>query len=138
MAGRRPSSSFTVVQALIVAAIVLVSSFGVGVARLLWTEHNLRALEAAEQSRVDALTQSIADLEKQIAYAKTDDYVRDWARTVGKLIQPGEVPVVVVAPRSQTVTTTIRPASPAAPVARDAGEPRWRILLDRWFASPAP
>ena len=49
MAGRRPSSSFTVVQALIVAAIVLVSSFGVGVARLLWTEHNLRALEAAAQ-----------------------------------------------------------------------------------------
>ena len=138
MAGRRPSPSFTVVQALIVAAIVLVSSFGVGVARMVWTEHNLRLLEAAEQAHVDALTQSIADLEKQIAYAKTDDYLRDWARTVGKLIQPGEVPVVVVAPRRQTATAPLRPAPPAAPVASDAGEPRWRLLLDRWFAPPAP
>ncbi len=138
MAGRRPSPSFTVVQALIVAAIVLVSSFGVGVARMVWTEHNLRLLEAAEQAHVDALTQSIADLEKQIAYAKTDDYVRDWARTVGKLIQPGEVMVVVVAPQGQAATTPVRPAPATAPVAQDAGEPRWRILLDRWFAPPAP
>lgn len=132
MAGRLPSSSFTLVQALIVAAVVLVSSFGVGLARLLWTEHNLQALAAAEQARIDQLTQTIAGLEKDVARAKTDDYVRDWARETGKLIQPGEVPVVVVAPRSPAAAA---PAAKAQPTpAPEAPAPRWRVLLDQMFA----
>lgn len=142
MSGRRSPSSFTLIQALIVAAIVLVSSFGVGLARLVWTDYNLRALEADEQIRVDALVQAIAELDKEIAIARTDDFVGDWARRVRKQTLAGEIPVVVVAPqappqpaapRSGVAKTT----SPAPDAAAD-GVPRWQLFLNRFFAASSP
>ena len=71
-------------QAVIVAILVILSSFGVGVARLAWTDLSLRALAAEEQGRVDGLKQEISLTEKSIARAKTDEYVKEWARQVAK------------------------------------------------------
>lgn len=129
-------SSFPPRQALLVAIIVILSSFGVGLARLAWTDYNLRVLEAAEQARVDALTQAIGNLDKQIALAKTDDYVRVWARQTAKLTQTGEVPVVLVLPDKVEPS-----ASDDAPKARPSADeiPRWQMLLERlWPMRNAP
>ena len=85
-------------QAVVVAILVILSSFGVGVVRLAWMDLSLRALAAEEQARVDNLRQEISQTEKDVTRAKTDDYVKDWARQVAKQTLAGEIPVVLVAP----------------------------------------
>ena len=121
-------------QAGIVAILVILSSFGVGVVRLAWMDLSLRALASEEQARVDSLKQDISQTEKDIARAKTDDYVKDWARQVAKQTRAGEIPVVLVA--LSGTAPTIGPAAPpsSAPAPTSAGLPRWRVLLDQLFA----
>ena len=45
----------------------------VGLARLAWTAHALHDIEVEEAGRVQALQAQTADVEKQIALAKTDE-----------------------------------------------------------------
>ncbi len=122
-------------QAVVVAILVIVSSFGVGVVRLAWMDFNLRALAAEEQARVDGLKQEISQTEKDITRAKTDDYVKDWARQIAKQTMAGEIPVVLVAPSAGTTAGPAAPSSaaPAAPAPPPTGVPRWRVLLDQLF-----
>ena len=119
-------------QAVIVAILVILSSFGVGVARLAWTDLSLRALAAEEQGRVDGLKQEISLTEKSIARAKTDEYVKEWARQVAKQSLAGEVPVVLVGPAAAAPTTG-RTATASHPAPAPTGVPRWRVLLDQFF-----
>lgn len=128
-------------QALLVAAIVILSSFSVGLARLAWTDYGLRALEAEERARVEALQNAIKQLDQDIARAKTDDFVREWARTVAKQTLAGEVPVVlVVPPQAPPVAPIAAPAAKPAPSTATPGEgmPRWRVLLERFFPPARP
>ncbi|MFN8473321.1 MAG: hypothetical protein U0822_14120 [Anaerolineae bacterium] len=132
MSARQPLSQFSVRQVLLVAALVLVSSFGVGLARLAWTARALHDIEVEEAGRVQALQAQTADVEKQIALAKTDDYVRTWARETAKLTLAGEVPIILVVPPAQAAAAppppAAQPALPAAP--QEDGVPRWKAMLD--------
>ncbi|MFN8483906.1 MAG: hypothetical protein U0768_12780 [Anaerolineae bacterium] len=135
MSARPPLSQFSVRQVLIVAALVLVSSFGVGLARLAWTAHALHDIEVEEAGRVQALQTQTADVEKQIALAKTDDYVRTWARETAKLTLAGEVPIVLVvppAPAAAAPPTAAQPAPPPPP--QDDAVPRWKAMLDGFLS----
>lgn len=121
-------------QALIVALLVILSSFGVGVVRLAWMDLSLRALASQEQAKVDSLKQEISQTDKDIARAKTDEYVKDWARQVAKQTRAGEIPVVLVAPGAASTSSSPAPSSSVAPAPASAGVPRWRVLLDQLFA----
>lgn len=125
----RSSTSLSARQILVVAAIVIVASFGVGLARMVWTGYSLRALAADESSRVQTLQVEIAALDRQIAAARTDDYVRTWARDVAKQTLAGEMPIVVVVPKEPSVPS----AAPATVTAPETSVPRWRDLLNRFF-----
>ncbi|MCW5852062.1 MAG: hypothetical protein KIT87_18460 [Anaerolineae bacterium] len=120
-------------QAVIVAILVILSSFGVGVVRLAWMDVSLRALASEEQAKVDSLKQAISQTDKDIARAKTDDYVKDWAREIAKQTRAGEIPVVLVASSSSAPAIGRAAPSPAAPPPTSAGIPRWRALLDQLF-----
>ncbi|MFN8496706.1 MAG: hypothetical protein U0641_02535 [Anaerolineae bacterium] len=138
MSARPPLSQFSVRQVLIVAALVLVSSFGVGLARLAWTAHALHDIEVEETGRVQALQGQMADTEKQIALAKTDDYVRTWARETAKLTLAGEVPIILVVPPAAPAPAAAagpmgaQPAPP--PPSQDDGVPRWKAMLDGFLS----
>ena len=132
MSARPPLSQFSMRQVLIVAALVLVSSFGVGLARLAWTAHALHDIETEEAGRVQSLKVQMGDVEKQMAMAKTDDYVRTWARETAKLTLAGEVPIVLVVPPAATPAPASA-AQAAPPPPQDEGVPRWKAMLDGFF-----
>ncbi len=53
-------------------------------------------------------------LNTQIAYATSDMAVQDYARNDGKMVQPGDHPIVPIAPAGSTVQpTTIVTVAPA-------------------------
>ncbi len=135
MSAHPPLSQFSMRQVLIVAALVLVSSFGVGLAKLAWTAHALHDIETEEAGRVQSLKGQMGDVEKQIATAKTDDYVRNWARETAKLTLAGEVPIVLVVPPAPA-PPPVAAAQPAPPPQQDDGVPRWKALLDGFFSGP--
>ncbi len=135
MSARQPLSQFSMRQVLIVAALVLVSSFGVGLAKLAWTAHALHDIETEEAARVQSLQTQMGDVEKQIALAKTDDYVRTWARETAKLTLAGEVPIILVVPSAPAAAAPASVAQPAvSPPSQDDGVPRWKAMLDGFFA----
>jgi hypothetical protein len=48
-------------------------------------------------------------LNTQIAYATSDLAVQDYARNSGKMVQPGDKPLVPIAPAGSTVQPTVMP-----------------------------
>ena len=85
--------------------VVLVMDFNSRMAEL------LRLSEQAEQVSVRATDkiQTRVFLETQIAYATSDSAVEEWARVQGHMIQPGDRPVVPVAPTQPAVRTAPTP-----------------------------
>lgn len=63
-------------------------------------------------------------LNTQIAYATSDKAVQDYARNEGKMVQPGDHPIVPVAPSASTIQPTITPTTVGAQVYN------WQ----RWYA----
>ncbi len=58
---------------------------------------------SAEEAR---LAQTEQSLNTQIAYATSDQAVQDYARNDGKMVQPGDIPLVPVAPQGSTPRPT--------------------------------
>ncbi len=100
--------------------VVLVMDFNSRMAEL------LRLSEQAEQvsGRATDKIQTRVYLETQIAYATSDAAVEEWARVQGHMIQPGDHPVVPVAPTQPVV----RPASTPQVLTETASN------LDFWIA----
>jgi hypothetical protein len=85
--------------------VVLVMDFNSRMAEL------LRLSEQAEQvsARATDKIQTRVVLETQIAYATSDAAVEEWARVQGHMIQPGDHPVVPVAPTQPVVRAAPTP-----------------------------
>jgi cell division protein FtsB len=60
-------------------------------------------------TRVVQLTETIQDLNTEIAYATSDLAVDQWAREEGKMIKTGDVPIVPVSPDQVTPQPTQAP-----------------------------
>jgi cell division protein FtsB len=97
--------------AVIVLLFFLVMDLNGRVANLnrLTNERDMAGTEVAQlQSTADALT-------TQIAYATSEVAVEDWARDKGRMVRPGDVAIVPVAPEGYTpqpvvtVTPTLEP-----------------------------
>jgi len=80
----------------------------------------VRALQLQEQAQTLStqaveLQQTKIYLEAQLAYATSEKAVEQWAREDEKLIQPGDIPVVILPPSQPTSTPT-----PAPPIEEQA------------------
>jgi len=80
----------------------------------------VRALQLQEQAQTLStqaveLQQTKIYLEAQLAYATSEKAVEQWAREDEKLIQPGDIPVVILPPSQPTSTLT-----PAPPIEEQA------------------
>jgi cell division protein FtsB len=71
----------------------------------------LKGQEEQVSAQVGNLQATEQTLKTQIAYATSDSAVEEWAREQGHMIQPGDVPIVPLAPPNSTppVTTLVAP-----------------------------
>jgi cell division protein FtsB len=100
-------------------AIILVAFMGYMVMGFNNRMANLRRLQAQyeqAQKRLEGVMAENAALQTQIAIATTDATVIQWAYSQGHLIQPGDVPVVPLAPGGSTPTPVPTPTAPQLPV----------------------
>lgn len=118
----------TGMQIITLVAIVLGAVVVVNFAQLL--AQSQRLVDSANQvgTEVAALETEQAALKTQIAYATTDASVIEWAHSVGKLVQPGEVLVVPIVPTPAATPTPPTVALPPAP-------PNWQLWRDLFFGT---
>ena len=89
--------------------------------------NDLTRLEAERDKlsvQVTQLAQTVQALDTQVSYATSDAAVQEYARTDGKMVQPGDSLIVPIAPQSSTPQPTSEPVSSPAPVEN------WQI----WYA----
>jgi hypothetical protein len=68
-------------------------------------------------------------LETEIAYAKSDDAVEEWARQEAGMVQEGDVPIVLLPPEEPIPTPTNQPE-----VVVDEIE-KWEIWWELFFGN---
>ena len=130
-AGERLPAVFGLPQVLLVVSLVI--------GLVVLVDFN-RRLANAQRLVNDAtqLAEEVATLEAQReilltarAYANSDQAVEDWARSQGKLVQPGEVIVVPVAPGGDV------PTPQPTPVAAAVEAPNYSLWWDLFFDARA-
>jgi len=84
-----------------IVAIVIALALGFNLGRQATVVYRLRREEARLQQAVAEERAKAAALEARKAYVLSDTFVEEWARTVAKLTQPGEVRVVVLSEGQQ-------------------------------------
>ncbi len=96
-----------------------------------------------ESERVD-LNQNIQTLQAratalriELDFTSSDDYVREWARREGRMVQPNEVLVVPV-PAYGTPAPTPTPFTPPADVRASDTPQNWELWWQLFFDSPPP
>ncbi|HDH09312.1 MAG TPA: septum formation initiator family protein [Chloroflexi bacterium] len=116
--------------AIIVATIALFMAvdFGRRMAAIYRLQREKARLEqevAQEQSRQE-------ELKAYKDYVQSDEFVEQWARTEGKMVKPGETPVVPVPVRTPTLSEKHPPEEGQAM----KGESHWREWWELFFGGP--
>ena len=114
---------------IVLLVVVLALSFNTRLAtirRMHREEARLKQAVAMEETRQ-------ADLQWLGAYVASDDYVEHWARVEAKMIKPGEVVIVPVAP-NVAATNPTAPASVQAPAT--IFEEWWSLFFGEAPATP--
>ncbi len=91
------------IVAILIILVLLMMNFSNRLGDLL----RLNGEKAQMQATVDMLSGTEAALETQIAYATSEVAIIDQARTEGKLIKPGDIQVVPIAPADSTPEPTL-------------------------------
>lgn len=103
----------------LVVLIFLVTDFNSRMAELT----RLLEQKEIEQARLEGLQATQADLQAQIAYATSDAAVEAWAREEGRLVQPGDHPIIPI-PQGEVQT---------APQKAEASSPEALTKWDVWL-----
>ena len=111
-----------------IVAIVIALVLGINLGRQATVVYRLRREEVRLQQAVAEEKEKAAALEDRKAYVLIDAYVEEWARTVAKLTQPGEVRVVILNEGQQ-------PAEPLGPAleAKRSQEERALPYWEQWW-----
>ncbi len=96
----------------LVVLAVMVMDFNNRMAEL----HRLSDQEELVSAQATSVVRTQVYLETQIAYATSDAAVEEWARVQAHMIQPGDRPVVPLAPTSQVPLATPVPEMVHEPV----------------------
>ncbi|MEL7644901.1 MAG: septum formation initiator family protein [Anaerolineaceae bacterium] len=98
----------------IVILVFLMMDFNNRMVRSLQLEKQEQQLNA----RIAALEQTKQRLEADIAYANSDRAVEEWAREEAKLINEGDVPIIIEPQSSAAVAPTLTPLPESAELSR--------------------
>ena len=78
-------------------------------------------------TRVAALEQTKTSLDQRIIYATSEVALEEWAREEARMIEEGDIPIIVIAPIGEKPTTTPMVLKTPQPVAR------WQIWQELFF-----
>ena len=85
-----------------IVAVVIALVLGLNLGRQATVVYRLRREEARLEQAVVEEKATATALETREAYVQSDEFVEEWARTVAKLTQPGEVRVVILGEGQQS------------------------------------
>jgi cell division protein FtsB len=117
---------FTLTQLVIVFAIVSVLWLALDFSRRVVSAQRIQAETARTREQVSYESTRQVELQDELAYAQSDAYVEDWARSDMKMVRPGEHLVIPIFP-------TPVPAAPAAPEAPPAPPSPWTVWTTLLF-----
>jgi len=126
----RTWSSITRLVAIVAIVIALV--LGINLGRQATVVYRLRREEARLQQAVDEEKAKTTALQNLKAYRLSDAFVEEWARTVAKLTQPGEVRVVLLNEDQQS-TESLGPALEAQRSVAEKASPYWQQWWELFF-----
>lgn len=89
----------------------------------------LRRQERQLAEKYSQLESTRAALETQIAFADSDQAVEQWAREDAGMIQPGDVPIVILPPSTPVAT----PTAPQPSIVEQVQ--RWQIWQELFFGN---
>ncbi len=76
----------------------------------------LNEQRGVSSAKLTQLVETQQFLENQIAYATSDVAVQEWARQEGRMVQPGDIPIVPIAPPGSVQATESAPVPTVEPV----------------------
>jgi cell division protein FtsB len=130
-----PSSSVTRLVAIVAIVIALV--LGINLGRQATVVYRLRREEARLEQVVAEGRAKAAALQDRKLYVLSDAYVEEWARTVAKLTQPGEVRVIIL-DESQAHAESLGTAVEMQPVQDERSLPYWEQWWELFFGTVRP
>jgi cell division protein FtsB len=128
------SSSITRLVAIVAIVVALV--LGVNLGRQATVVYRLRREQARLELAVAEEKARAAALQERKAYVLSDAFVEEWARTVAKLTQPGEVRVIVL-DESQKHAESVGPAVDFLPAQKEADLAYWEQWWELFFGPTA-
>lgn len=114
-----------IVTILAVIAVVVLINFNQRMSLLT----RLRRQERQLAEKYSQLESTRAALETQIAFADSDQAVEQWAREDAGMIQPGDVPIVILPPSTPVAT----PTAPQPSIVEQVQ--RWQIWQELFFGN---
>ncbi len=115
--------NFSWKYALIIIGLVVLASLGVDFNRRMVRLRQLSEQKERVAAQLEGLKQTQTYLETQIAYATSEAAVVRWAYEEGKMIRPGDNPIVPLPPANST------PQPTATPVVTPPVVSNWQVWL---------
>lgn len=100
-------------------------------------DRELRDVQAAVLQEIDLLEREQVELERQLAFVRSDAYVERWARNEGRLVRDGDVLVKPIP--AQRFSQPVRRPNTDTPLDTSAPEPEnWHLWWALLFDTPPP
>lgn len=122
----------SIIRLITIVAIVIGLALGFNLGRQATVVYRLRREEARLEQALAQEQAKAAELEARKAYVLSDAFVEEWARTVAKLTQPGEVRVVILS-EGQPPAHSLGSASEVFRLQAEKALPYWQQWWDLFF-----
>ncbi len=135
---RRRTGQFSGVQVLFAAILSIGLFLAIDFSGRITASQPLQQAYENVSAEIEDLRQEQAALIQERDYVRSDAYVAQWARSEGKLIQPGEILIVPV-PSGVGIEETPSPQVSLADIRTSPPEPEpWTLWWNLFFDSPPP
>ena len=135
---RRRTGQFSGVQVLFAAILSIGLFLAIDFSGRITASQPLQQAYENVRAEIEELRSEQAALIRERDYVRSDAYVAQWARSEGKLIQPGEVLVVPV-PSGVIAEEIAAPVIPLDTIRTTPPEPEsWTLWWNLFFDSPPP
>jgi cell division protein FtsB len=135
---RRRTGQFSGVQVMFAAILSIGLFLAIDFSGRITASQPLQEAYARVQTEIDQLRREQEDLIRERDYVRSDAYVSLWARSEGKMIQPGEVLIVPV-PGDMGVELTPTPQVFVDEIRTAPRQPdTWMLWWNLFFDSPPP
>jgi cell division protein FtsB len=135
---RRRTGQFSGIQVMFAAILSIGLFLAIDFSGRITASQPLQQAYESVRAEIDDLRAEQQALIRERDYVRSDAYVAQWARSEGKLIQPGEVLVVPV-PSGESLEAASVPSIETEDIRTTPPEPQtWTLWWNLFFDSPPP